>query len=61
MHWHPWTLDESRNLSSCGRLMVLLVEILFMRFDAWVVLCAGDGIAITNRSKSGDEAEKLYL
>ena len=41
--------------------MVLLVEILFMRFDAWVVLCAGDEITIFNQYTIGDEAENLYL
>ena len=39
----------------------VIVEILFMRFDAQFVLCAGDGIVIVNWSTSGDGAEKLYL
>ena len=37
----------------------IIVEILFMRFDAWVFLCVGDGIDIANRSTSGDGAENI--
>ena len=39
----------------------VIVEILFMRFDAQVVLCAGDGIVIANRSTLGDGAENIIL
>ena len=39
----------------------VIVEILFVRFDAWVVLCAGDGIVISNRSTSCDEGKILYM
>ena len=37
----------------------VIVEILFMRIDARVVLCAGDGIVIANQSTSGDEVENI--
>ena len=37
----------------------VIVEILFMRFDARVVLCVGDGIVIAYRSTSGDGAENI--
>ena len=37
----------------------VIIEILFMRFDAWVVLCASDGIVISNRSTSGDGSKNI--
>ena len=37
----------------------VIVEILFMRFDARADLCAGDGIVIANRSTSGDGVENI--
>ena len=39
----------------------VIVEILFMIFDAHDVLCVGDGIVITNLSTLGVRDEKLYL
>ena len=32
----------------------VIIEIIFMRFVAWVGLCASDGIVISNQSTSGD-------
>ena len=37
--------------------LFVIVEILFIKFDARIVLFVDDGIVIVNRSTSGDEDE----
>ena len=57
-----WTLDELGTLYNWCRFDVhIMVEILFIRFEGHGILCAGDGIMISNRTTSSDGATKLYF
>ena len=63
--WYVLVCMDSRWLMKPRQLrsidVFVIVEILFMIFDALVFLCVDDGITISNQSTSGDEDEKLYL